>query len=143
MNTVNLTAEEARRRILDRKEIPPFATINGHLYFTGVTLDNIFNLANVTIKGNFSLLDVTVGGPLHLERVTINGTLNLSYVRIVGGLYLLDLIIEESLYLVGVTIDRFMELSFKRGPTKIYVSPRMAQRVHWAAPNTSLVVIPE
>jgi hypothetical protein len=42
---------------------------------------------------------------------------------------------------VEATIEGCLDLSFKEGPRKIYVSPEMAQLVHWSAPNVPLVVL--
>lgn len=48
--------------------------------------------------------------------------------------------IEGDLGLGGATIEGHMDLSFKKGPREIQVSPKQAQLVHWAAPTIPLVV---
>jgi len=45
------------------------------------------------------------------------------------------------LNLHGATIEGDLFLTTKKGPTRIRVSPEMAQLVHWAAPTIPLEVL--
>ena len=49
--------------------------------------------------------------------------------------------IKGNLYLGGATIKGELNLTTKKGPTQIFVSPSMAQLIHWAAPTIPMVVI--
>ncbi|MDO8264927.1 MAG: pentapeptide repeat-containing protein [Candidatus Parcubacteria bacterium] len=98
------------------------------------------NFNGATIKGNLYLGGATIEGDLDFRGATIKGDLNFGRAPIEGNLYLGGATIEGNLYLGGATIEGELDFSTKEGPTKIYVSPEMAERVHFAAPNIPLVM---
>lgn len=83
----------------------------------------------------------TIEGTLDLGEAIIRGILDLGEVTIEGGLNLEGATIGSCLNLEGAIIEGTLNLSTKSGPTRIFVTPGLAQLVHWSAPTIPLVVV--
>ena len=79
-----------------------------------------------------------IGHSLILKNAIV-GSLNLSGAIIIGNLVLAGATVRE-IDLRGVMINGYLDFSDIHGLSRIFVSHTMAELVHWAAPQASLVV---
>lgn len=113
--------------------------IRGGLHLEDIALGKL-NFVRTTIEGHIQMTRVTINGDLCFAGAIIKAYVDLQGITIKGDLDLSSAIIESTLHLNNTTIEGNMDLSLRKGPSKIYVYSEMAQLVHWAAPNTPLVV---
>ena len=124
-----LSPEEARAKVLAGESLEG-ATVNGDLDLAGATVKGHLDLAGATVKGHLDLGGATVKGDLYLRGATVK-----------GNLYLEGATVKGDLYLRGATVGGCLNFVWTKGPSCIYVSPKLAQLVHWSAPTTPLVVV--
>jgi len=147
---VTLTQKEAVERLLNRDHLEN-VIINGIRIPNwktdyAVMMRKIICAGNITLDGAVINGDVYIGkavisGSLYLDGAEIEGNLTLSGISIGGNLGLGNASIKGNLYLNGATIKGVIKLATKRGPSMIFVSPDMAELVHWSAPTIPLVVV--
>lgn len=114
---------------------------NGRTDFRGRTIKGELALVNRTIDGNLLFKGaIFIGSGVRFNGTTVKGYLdfeNAAFEQKIedpmsSGTFL-DI---TNIHVVGPII-----LAFKKPPTKIYVSPEIAELVHWAAPAVPLVVV--
>ena len=126
--------------------------VRGRIYIPDWKTDHDVNMCEVNCFGDIVLGGAVINGTVYVRGAIIKGNLYLDSALIKGYLILSGTSVEGKLDLDGASIggDLYLEkvavkgsinLSFKSGPRKIFVSPDMAELVHWAAPIIPLVVV--
>ncbi|TAN57405.1 hypothetical protein EPN15_04405 [Patescibacteria group bacterium] len=148
---IKLSENEAKEKLKKDARFEDDATIKETLYLYGWKEDELIlggsivysndliidtasigmiDLTGAIIEGNLEILCTSIKYDLELTNATIAGELDLEGTSFGGDLYL-----------CGIKVYGTINLNTESGPRKIFVSPDMAELVHWSAPTIPLVVV--
>jgi hypothetical protein len=117
------------------------STLKGPLSARSCLFRDVFAFKEGTIEGEVVLDKIITEVSASFEETVFKRSVGLYRSVIGGNLYFDDAIIEGFLYLIDTKIEGELDLSTKKGPKKIYVSPELKEVVHLAAPTIPLVIV--
>lgn len=160
-SNLTLSAKEAGDRILSGAPILEGTTITDTLHLEGKTIKGDVNLIGVnfehlvfknmkldsldlsgsTFKSGLGFTKVSFNDYLCLEKIMTGSSLTIEGTTIEGFLNLNYSLIGSFMHFFETSVLGNIFFAFKKGPAYILVNERMAQLIHWSAPNVPLVVI--